>query len=123
MDIHDTQRTLIFWLWLDEGNAKNILMALQQFGFGSLGLTLADLLDPESFLQLGREPNRIDLITSIEGLDFQTCFESKMTVQIDGVDIHFIDLENLIRSKRISGRLQDFADIEKLEKVRRKRKR
>jgi len=103
------------WIEMSVENAGKMVQALVQFGFGSLGLKEEDFLEPEQIIQLGYAPNRIDLITTPPGVDFRECYESRIEVEIEGVKVNFIDLENLKRSKRASGRLQDLADIENLE--------
>jgi hypothetical protein len=65
-------------------------------------------------VQLGYPPNRIDLINSPDGVEFAECFNSKVEIEIDGLKIFIIDLENLKKNKKASGRLQDLADLEKL---------
>jgi hypothetical protein len=96
-------------------NAKNLMKALEEFGFGSLGLTQSDFLTPDQVIQLGYPPNRIDLITTPDGVEFETCYVSKIEVEIEQVRVNFIDLENLKKNKKASGRLQDLADLENLE--------
>jgi len=103
------------WIEMSVENAGKMVQALVQFGFGSLGLKEEDFLEPEQIIQLGYAPNRIDLITTPPGVDFRECYESRIEVEIEGVKVNFIDLENLKRSKRACGRLQDLADIENLE--------
>ncbi len=73
-----------------------------------------DFLRPGYTIQLGHPPNRIDLITSLEGIDFDICYRQKVDDVIDEVCIHFIDIEHLKISKRLAGRHQDLADIENL---------
>jgi len=108
-------KDLDIWVQLDRENAANLVKALAQFGFASLGLRVEDFLEPDTVVQLGYPPNRIDLIIGLEGLDFESCYAAKVTVHIDGVAMNFIDLENLKVSKRLAGRLQDLADLENLE--------
>lgn len=103
------------WIETMPENAVNVMQALQQFGFGSLELTLEDFLAPDQVIQLGYPPNRIDLITTPDGVDFVTCFDAKLEVAIDGMMVNFIDLKNLRINKKASGRLQDLADLENLE--------
>jgi hypothetical protein len=66
-------------------------------------------------VQLGYPPNRIDLLTSVPGVDFESCYPSRIEVKLDRVSVNFIDLENLKISKRATGRLQDLADLENLQ--------
>jgi hypothetical protein len=102
------------WLEMSSGNAENVIKALQQFGFGSLNLAPGDFLAPDQVIQLGYPPNRIDLITTPDGVDFATCYAARVEIVLDDIAINFIDLENLKRNKRASGRFQDLADLENL---------
>ncbi len=108
-------KDLDVWVELDAANANRIIRALDEFGFGSLGLQASHFLEPDQIIQLGYPPNRIDILTTVPGVAFEACFASKMVVEIDGVPVNFIDLENLKRNKRASGRLQDLADLDNLE--------
>jgi predicted nucleotidyltransferase len=102
------------WIELNAGNANKIVKALDEFGFSSLGLKADDFLGPGEVIQLGYPPNRIDIVTAPDGVDFPTCYASRISVDIDGVVVNFIDLENLKRNKLASGRKQDLADVENL---------
>ncbi|MFH1673949.1 MAG: hypothetical protein ABIF87_11080 [Pseudomonadota bacterium] len=108
-------KDLDVWIYLDQENAINIVKALDQFGFGSLKLHAEDFMVSGQTIQLGYPPCRIDLITSLEGVDFQQCYASKVQVTIDDVMVNFIDLKNLKKNKKATGRLQDLADLENLE--------
>ena len=103
------------WLWIDQENANRVVQTLKDFGFESLGLQVEDFLEAETVIQLGHPPNRIDLIMGAPGVNFNTCYESRIEIEIDDITIPFIDLENLKKNKRASGRLQDLADIQNLE--------
>ncbi len=103
------------WIWLNEENAQNVVNALIQFGFGSLGLTAEDFTEPDQIIQLGFPPNRIDLITTLEGVSFSECYEARIMTTIEDVPVNFIDLNNLRKNKRASGRFQDLADLENLQ--------
>jgi predicted nucleotidyltransferase len=103
------------WIELSNENAARVVKALDQFGFTSLGLKQSDFLVADQIIQLGFPPNRIDLITSLEGVTFDECFDKRLRVEIERVEVNFIDLDNLRKNKRSTGRLQDLADLEKLE--------
>jgi len=62
------------WIDMNPDNAAKMVRALKQFGFGSLGLKAADFLVPDQIIQLGYPPNRIDLMTTPPGVDFETCY-------------------------------------------------
>jgi len=104
-------------VWIDrtQENSAKLIQALEQFGFGSLGLKKEDFLTPRQVIQLGYPPNRIDLLNDPEGIDFENCYSNKVEIIIDGISVNFIDLENLKKNKKATGRLQDLADIENLK--------
>ena len=110
-------KDLDVWLELSPANAAQIIKALTQFGFGSLSLRDEDFLDATQVVQLGYAPNRIDLILSLRGVDFESCYQTRLQLPIDDVTVNFIDLENLKKNKRAVGRLQDLADLENLEAI------
>ena len=102
------------WLLIDPDNAQKVVKTLLDFGFGSLGLKESDFLEDDTMIQLGYAPNRIDLIMGLSGVNFEACFATKIEVDVDGVKLFFIDLENLKKAKKAAGRIQDLADIENL---------
>ncbi len=108
-------KDLDVWIELSTDNAHKMIIALEQFGFGSLGLEAKDFLEKEQIIQLGYPPNRIDILTTLKDLDFEDCYNSKIEVEMHGLQIDFIDVENLKKNKRATGRLQDLADAENLE--------
>ncbi|MBV5260859.1 hypothetical protein FLX56_20795 [Synechococcus moorigangaii CMS01] len=103
------------WVEMSEENSRKLIMVLDQFGFGSLGITDEDFQTPDQIIQLGYPPSRINLITTPDGVNFNNCYQSKVEVSIDNMMIDFIDLENLRKNKLASGRLQDLADLENLQ--------
>ena len=104
-------KDLDVWVSVDPENASRLIAALDDFGFGSVGLTTDDLLDTDAVIQLGYPPKRIDLLSSVDGLTFESCYEDRVTIDIDGTPVPFIDLANLRRNKSASGRPQDLADL------------
>lgn len=108
-------KALDLWINPSPANAEKVLTALKQFGFGSLEITINDLTTPEQTIQLGYPPIRIDLIASIDGVIFEECYPDRIRVEDSGLFINVIDLENLKKNKRASGRAQDLADLENLE--------
>ncbi len=103
------------WIEMSPENAANMVKALEEFGFASLELKEADFLVPDQIIQLGYPPSRIDLFSTLPGVDFTTCYASRIQLEMDGVMVNFIDLENLKKNKRATGRHQDLADLESLE--------
>jgi len=108
-------KDLDIWIYADSENVEKLMSALKQFGFGSLGITPDDFLTPDQIIQLGYPPNRIDLLTSLKGVDFKNAHESRVPIEIDGLVADFVDLENLKKNKAATGRAQDIADLENLK--------
>ena len=106
---------LDFWVGMQADNADRVLAALSEFGFASLGIVRKDLTEPNQVIQLGYPPTRIDLLTSIDGVEFAHCYQRRMTALIDGVALDFIGLDDFKTNKRAVGRYKDLADLEALE--------
>ncbi len=107
-------KNIDIWVEMTQANIEKVIKSLAQFGFGSLGLKVEDFLIPDQTIQLGYPPSRIGLINTLSGVDFETCYSSRVQIEIEGTQVIFIDLENLKKNKQASGRLQDLADIESL---------
>jgi len=105
---------LDFWTGNDPANARRLLHVLEEFGFDELGIGIVDLTAPDQVIQLGHPPRRIDLPTSIDGVEFTRCYARRMLVAVDGLDLHFIALEDFKTNKRATGRLKVLADLEAL---------
>jgi Nucleotidyl transferase of unknown function (DUF2204) len=108
-------KDLDVWVEIADENAQRVVKTINDFGFESFNLTKEDFLEPGTFVQLGYEPVRIDLLTQPDGVEFAGSFETRLEWVVDGISINVIGLENLKRNKRASGRLQDLADLEQLE--------
>lgn len=102
------------WVWLERTNAERVVRAIEDFGFGSAGLTAEDVLDPRVVVMLGHSPKRIDVLTTIDGVDFESCWPHRVELRIGDLDVPFIGREQLIANKRASGRGQDLLDVETL---------
>lgn len=100
---------------LSEENALKMIDVIKDFGFGSLGLTKEDFLKKNFVTQLGYEPLRIDILNDIDGVSFSTAWENKKQIMYEGVFMNFIGYNELLILKKIAGRSQDRADIEKLQ--------
>lgn len=102
------------WVWIGPGNVERLLAALDDFGFGQVGLAASDFDHADSVVQLGYPPVRIDILTSIDGVDFADAYPRRMEAFVDGLPVAFIGRDDLIRNKRAAGRPQDVADAERL---------
>ncbi len=96
-------------------NAAKIVDLLNEFGFAHSGFRESDFTEPNQVIQLGRAPNRIDLLSSISGVSTDEAFASKVSAELDGIPVYIISKDALIRNKRAIGRKQDLADLEALE--------
>jgi hypothetical protein len=103
-----------FWLKTDPENADRVVKALQEFGFAGPDIASEDFVRPNHVVQLGYPPNRIDLLTGVTGLEFDVCWQSRETVEFEGVTIHFLSLEHLKLNKRLVARKKDEIDLENL---------
>jgi hypothetical protein len=108
-------KDLDVWVWVDEQNADRLVAALEDFGFGSLGLARADFLEEGVVVQLGHTPKRIDIVTAVDGVEFQDCWGRRVGITVGSQVVPFLSIEDLIINKKASGRPQDLADAAALE--------
>jgi hypothetical protein len=106
-------------IWVDPTpeNAPRVMTALEAFGAPLFDLAIGDLAKPGVTFQIGIEPNRIDILTEVEGLDFGQAFGRSATTSYGGVPIGLLSIDDLIRNKESVGRLQDQLDVESLRKA------
>lgn len=96
-------------------NAVRIVAALDAFGFGALGITVADFAE-HRIVQLGQPPNRIDLMTSIDGISFEEAWAGRVEGMYAGEAVFYIGKPELMRNKAASRRPQDLADLDLLRR-------
>lgn len=92
--------------------AIKLVDLLNEFGFRESGFKPADFVEPEQVIQLGRPPNRIDLLTSISGVSTDEVFATRISTELDGIPVYMLSKEALIRNKQSVGRAQDIADLD-----------
>jgi hypothetical protein len=90
-------------------NAERLLRAIDAFGFGTLSLSIGDFA-PGRVTQLGFPPNRIDLVTSIDGVTFEEAWASRVAGKYGDIDVWYIGREALVRNKA-AARPQDLMDL------------
>lgn len=98
----------------DAGNARRIVAALAAFGFASAGLAPSDFDHPDQVVQLGVPPVRIDLVTSISGVSWDSAWAGRIEGCYGEVPAPYIGREQLVANKRATGRTKDLADLEGL---------
>ena len=103
-------------------NARKITQALVTFGFPVPKEFETTLIEPEKVIQLGRAPNRIDLLTSISAVTFDDAWQSSILTEVDGIPMRMLNLELLLKNKQASGRPKDLADIEEITRKQKRSK-
>jgi predicted nucleotidyltransferase len=109
-----------FFVWTAPENAANLMRALARFGAPLEGVSAADFSSEGVVFQIGNSPRRIDIVTNIDGVKFEHAYTNRITVSIEGVEIPVISAPDLIVNKQASGRVQDLADVQKLESLRKR---
>ena len=111
-------------VWIDRSsdNANRVLEALRAFGAPLRGLSSEDLTTAGTFYQIGLPPNRIDIISQLEEMDFAQCWERRKTVNIGELSVNYISLDDLIENKERTARPHDLADAEHLRTARENRR-
>ena len=120
--IHHTEprytKDIDVWVEPSPTNAARVFRALAAFGAPLTGVGVADFAYPAVVYQVGIEPNRIDVLTSIGPLDFSGSWSRANQVDYGGVAVRVLSLDDILAAKRAAGRPQDLLDIEKLERAR-----
>ena len=102
------------WVEPTAENSARVVAALRTFGFGSLGLAEDAFAHEDVIVQIGRPPLRIDVLTSPSGVSFEACYPRRTVVEIDGLQLDVIGLEDFKVNKRASGRPQDLGDLDRI---------
>ncbi len=102
------------WVAVYPANADRIVAVLKEFGFDLPDLSPDLFLREWQIIRLGVPPVRIEIATTISGVNFGECYGQRVEGTLDGVAVNVIDLEHLKRNKKASGRHQDLADLEHL---------
>ena len=114
---HGTPRAigdLDIWINPTRENAGRVMTALRAFGAPSADLTLDDLTKPETVLQIGVVPCRIDILTGISGVVFDEAWKRRMVLEMEGVEVQVLGRDDFVRNKRASGRPKDLSDLDLL---------
>jgi hypothetical protein len=106
-------------IWIDRtpGNVDRVFTALKVFGAPLRELSKEDLISPDTFYQIGLPPNRIDIITQLEAMDFAACWERRKTVVLAGIAVQYISARDLLENKERTARPHDLIDAEHLRSV------
>src|SRR5579872_2925453 len=102
------------WIAANEANAAKIVSALKVFGFDIPDLSPALFLREDRIVRMGVAPNRIEVQTGIDGVQFGDCYQRRIVTEVDGIRVNLITLADLKTNKRASGRNKDLADLDNL---------
>jgi hypothetical protein len=102
------------WIAISVENASRIVEALREFGFTIPDLKPELFLQKERIIRMGLPPVRIEVMTSISGVDFAECYARRLVVEMDGVPVSLIELADLKKNKKAAGRPKDLADLDQL---------
>ena len=102
------------WVRCRPENAARIMLALTRFGAPLTEVTEEDFVRSGMVVQIGVTPRRIDLLTAIDGVEFDEAWRDRIEVEIDGLRVPVISREHLLRNKRATGRTKDAADARRL---------
>lgn len=105
---------LDIWIAVTDRNAKELVRVLREFGFDVPELSEELFKQPRRVIRMGVPPVRIEILTNIDGVEFDDCYRRRQTCEIDGVTIDVISLDDLKRNKRATGRHQDLDDVDRL---------
>lgn len=104
-----------FWVEAALPNGEKLVKVFAEFGLSSFGIEPKDFATREKIIQIGYPPFRIDIITSIDGVEFEEAYHKKNLLELDGIQIAFISLNDLKKNKKASGRPKDLDDLKNLE--------
>jgi hypothetical protein len=102
----------------EDENADRLMAVIDAFGFGQSGIMREDFLQVDHVIQLGRDPNRIDILTGISGVTFDEAWDNRAQGKIADALVFVISRDLLIKNKRAANRDKDQGDIKLLEKTR-----
>lgn len=105
------------WVLVSEENSRRIIETIRDFGFESLSLRPEDFQNPDMVVQLGYPPNRIDILTAIDGVTFEEAWPNRVLMPLAGHQVAFIGRADLIANKLASGRPRDIADAAALKEA------
>jgi len=118
MAVHGCPRAtgdIDLWVRPTAENAARVWNALRAFGAPTSQLKVEDFVTPDVVYQIGVAPNRIDLLTSISGVDFELAWSHKVSAKMGGLAVPVIGLAELLANKRASGRPKDLVDVDLLD--------
>ncbi len=105
---------LDIWISIHPDNVKKIIAVLKVFGFSASVLSYELFFREGQIIRLGVPPVRIEIATSISGVQFDACYKERLTAELDGIEVDIISLTHLKTNKKAAGRHKDLDDLENL---------
>lgn len=105
---------LDIWIAISPGNAERMVTLLREFGFDTPELSPHLFLQDHSIVRMGIPPMRIEVLTTLSGVEFAPCYARRVNFMVDEVEVNLISLPDLKINKRASGRFKDLDDLENL---------
>lgn len=102
------------WVRPTADNAQRVWRALERFRAPLSKMKIGDFAEPEVLYQIGLPPSRIDIMTTVTGLDFDAAWPNRITAKIGDVPVPVLGLADMRTAKRAAGRLKDLADLQEL---------
>ena len=96
------------WIAIHPENSQKVVNVLKKFGFNSPELEPELFLQQDKIIRMGHPPMRIEILTSISGVEFDECLQRKKVDTLAGISVNLISLKDLKRNKKASGRHKDF---------------
>ena len=102
------------WVAVRQNNAEKLVVVLREFGLNAPQLSADIFLQEDQIIRMGVPPMRIELLTTISGVDFDSCYSERIVDVIDSVEVNIINLKHLKQNKQASGRYKDLDDLQYL---------
>ncbi|MFA4916645.1 MAG: hypothetical protein WC560_08250 [Syntrophales bacterium] len=102
------------WIEISESNSKKLASAFRDFGIPDEAISEGLFLEKNKVIRMGVPPVRLEVITSASGVAFNECYSNREVVEVGGIPINIISLQDLKKNKRAAGRHKDLADMEYL---------
>ena len=102
------------WIAVSPENASRVAQAFVEFGFRNEDVPVSLFTESDRIVRMGVPPMRLEIVTTISGVEFDACYTRRISAQIDGVPVSIIGLDDLKTNKKASGRHKDLNDLEQL---------
>lgn len=108
------------WVRPTHENKIKLLKVFESLDFDPAGIRQIGEMDFSDVVvfHIGDEPERIDFLTKIQGLQFDDAWDRRQFLEIESYHFPFLHLNDLITNKLLAGRHRDLDDVEQLKKIR-----